>query len=192
MSSSTPSRRATNAYRRSSSFYTSYPSIKTNAPVVFKNHYIYKWFDSTAIRNTAKADLNYTLYRLADVYLLYAEASNRAEGSPNVNAINYVNAIRQRANLAPLGALSQTAFEQEVWLQRYFELCFENKMWFDMIRTLKVHNDVTGNWDDFVGHKNGIQRHLHRQPITLPAAQKRNGYQSEIAAQQSRVLNIHD
>jgi len=25
-------------------FYTSYPSIKTNAPVVFKNHYIYKWF----------------------------------------------------------------------------------------------------------------------------------------------------
>jgi hypothetical protein len=35
----------------------------------------------------------------------------------------------------------------------YFELCFENKMWFDMIRTKKVHNDVTGNWDDFVGHK---------------------------------------
>ena len=22
-----------------------------------------------------------------------------------------------------------------------------------MIRTRKVHNDVTGNWDDFVGHK---------------------------------------
>ena len=35
----------------------------------------------------------------------------------------------------------------------YFEFCFENKMWFDMIRTKKVHNDVTGNWDDFVGHK---------------------------------------
>jgi len=117
------------------------------------NHYIYKWFDSVAVRSTTKSDLNFTLYRLADVYLMYAEASNRAEGSPNVDAKNYVNAIRARANLAPIGALSQTAFEQEVWLQRYFELAFENKMWFDMVRTRKVHNDVTGNWDDFVGHK---------------------------------------
>jgi hypothetical protein len=134
-------------------FYTSYPSIKDNTPVHFAHHYIYKWFDSTAIRSTAKGDLNYTIYRLADVYLMYAEASNRAEGSPNSAAIGYVNAIRARANLAPIGALSQSAFEHEVWLQRYYELCFENKMWFDMIRTLKVHNDVTGNWDDFVGHK---------------------------------------
>ena len=134
-------------------FYTSYPSYKTNTTVTFKAHYIYKWFDSLAIRNTAKSDLNYTVYRLADVYLMYAEASNRAEGGPNSDAVNYVNLIRARAQLAPIGTLSQTDFEHEVWLERYFELCFENKMWFDMLRTLKVHNDVTGNWDDFVGHK---------------------------------------
>ncbi len=133
-------------------FYTSYPSIKDNTPVVFKAHYIYKWFDSTAVRSTTKSDLNYTIYRLADVYLLYAEASNRAEGGPNAGAISYVNLIRNRAGLSPIGSLSQTDFEHEVWLERYYELCFENKMWFDMIRTRKVHNDVTGNWDDFVGH----------------------------------------
>lgn len=133
-------------------FYTKYPSIKTGDTVHFKNTYIYKWFDSVAVINTTKSDLNFTLYRLADVYLMYAEASNRAEGGPNANAYQYVNAIRQRANLAPVSGLSQTAFEHEVWLQRYFELCFENKMWFDMVRTRKVHNDVTGNWDDFVGH----------------------------------------
>jgi hypothetical protein len=135
-------------------FYTTYPSIKApNAPVVFKNHYIYKWFDVNAVTNTIKSDLNYTIYRLADVMLMYAEASNRAAGTPNANAVQYVNQIRSRANLAPIGALSQDAFEKEVWLQRYFELCFENKMWFDMLRTRKVHNDVTGNWDNFVGHK---------------------------------------
>jgi hypothetical protein len=106
-----------------------------------------------AVTSTTKSDLNYTVYRLADVYLLYAEASNRAESGPNPDAISYVNQIRARANLAPIGALSQDDFEHEVWLERYFELCFENKMWFDMLRTLKVHNDVTGNWDDFVGHK---------------------------------------
>jgi hypothetical protein len=105
------------------------------------------------VRSTAKSDLNYTIYRLADVYLMYAEASNRAEGGPNANAINYVNLIRARAGLAPIAAMSQTDFEHEVWLQRYWELAFENKMWFDMLRTRKVHNDVTGNWDDFVGHK---------------------------------------
>ena len=84
---------------------------------------------------------------------MYAEASNRSEGGPNSDAIHYVNLIRERANLSDLaGTPSQSDFEHEVWLERYFELCFENKMWFDMIRTLKVHNDVTGNWDDFVGH----------------------------------------
>ena len=133
-------------------FYTNYTKLGTPDIVTFPNTYIYKWFDVNAVTNTAKSDLNFTLYRLADVYLMYAEASNRAEGSPNPNAIKYVNLIRGRAQLAPIGALSQTAFEQEVWLQRYFELCFENKMWFDMIRTRKVHNDVTGNWDNFIGH----------------------------------------
>jgi hypothetical protein len=134
-------------------YYTSYLNIAGTSTVTFAHHYIYKWFDSVAVRSTAKSDLNYTIYRLADVYLMYAEASNRAAGGPNADAIKYVNLIRARANLAPIGSLSQTDFEHEVWLQRYYELAFENKMWFDMIRTRKVHNDVTSNWDDFVGHK---------------------------------------
>ena len=148
--------------------YTSYPSIKTGQTVKFKNTYIYKWFDVTAITSTAKSDLNYTLYRLADVYLMYAEASNRAEGSPIADAVSYVNKIRQRATLAPISGLTQTAFEQEVWLQRYFELCFENKMWFDMIRTRKVHNDVTGNWDDFVGHKTTLGGTFAEKQLLFP------------------------
>jgi len=134
-------------------YYTTYPSITTGQPVTFKAHYIYKWFDSVAVTSTAKSDLNYTLYRLADIYLLYAEASNRAGGGPDANALSYVNLIRARANLAPVAGLSQGDFEHEVWLERYWELAFENKMWFDMLRTRKVHNDVTGAWDDFVGHK---------------------------------------
>ena len=150
-------------------FYTSYPSIKApNAPVVFKNHYIYKWFDVNAVTNTAKSDLNYTIYRLADVMLMYAEASNRASGSPNANAVTYVNQIRSRAGLAAIGALSQDAFEKEVWLERYFELCFENKMWFDMLRTRKVHNDVTGNWDNFVGHKTVFNATFAEKQLLFP------------------------
>jgi hypothetical protein len=134
-------------------YYGSYPNIDGTATVNFPHHYIYKWFDSTAVRNTAKSDLNYTLYRLADVYLMYAEASNET-GGPSGVAVGYVNAIRARANLAPISTgISQDDFRHEIWLQRYYELAFENKMWFDMLRTRKVHNDVTGNWDEFVGHK---------------------------------------
>src|SRR6185437_14096121 len=149
-------------------FYTNYPSISTGATVTFPGHYIYKWFDANAVTNTAKSDLNYTIYRLADVMLMYAEASNRAEGGPNSTAIGYVNDIRARAQLAPIGALSQDAFEKEVWLQRYFELCFENKMWFDMVRTRKVHNDVTGNWDDFVGHTTVFGATFTERQLLLP------------------------
>ncbi len=139
-------------------FYTKWPKNgSTTDTIVLGGYYIYKWFDVTAVTSTAHSDLNYTIYRLPDVLLMYAEASNRAEGGPNTNAINYVNMIRQRANLAPIGSpiggpLSQDAFEKEVWTQRYLELCYEGKMWFDMLRTRKVRNDITGNFDDFVGH----------------------------------------
>jgi hypothetical protein len=153
-------------------FFTKYKSIKSSDTVAFKNHYIYKFFDSNAVVNTAKSDLNFTLYRLADVYLMYAEASNRAEGGPNSNAIAYVNAIRTRAQLAPIGTMSQTDFEHEVWLQRYYELCFEDKMWFDMIRTRKVHNDVTGNWDDFVGHKTVYNATFGEKQLLFPVPQQ--------------------
>ncbi len=149
-------------------FYRSYPSIKTGATVNFKGPYIYKWFDSVAVANTVKSDLNFTLYRLADVKLLYAEAQNRADGTPNATAIQSVNDIRARAKLAPIGALSQDAFEKEVWLQRYFELCFENKMWFDMLRTRKVHNDVTGNWDNFIGHKTVFNATFAEKQLLFP------------------------
>jgi hypothetical protein len=149
-------------------FYSSYPNINTGATVTFAHPYIYKWFDVTAVTSTAKSDLNYTLYRAADVMLLYAEASNRAEGAPNSTAKGYVDQIRNRANLGPIGALGQTAFEEEVWLQRYFELCFENKMWFDMLRTRKVHNDVTGAWDNFVGHKTVFNAIFTEKQLLFP------------------------
>lgn len=154
-------------------FYSKY---KRKAPatdtVYFPHHYIYKWFDSVAVTNTVKSDLNYTLYRLADVMLMYAEASNRAGGSPNNTALAYVNAIRARAKLAPVGSMSQADFEHEVWLQRYFELCFENKMWFDMVRTRKVHNDVTGNWDGFVGHTTTAGSTFTEKQLLFPVPQQ--------------------
>jgi starch-binding outer membrane protein, SusD/RagB family len=133
-------------------YYTKFPKNGGTDTIDLGGHYIYKWFDYQAVTQTAHSDLNYTIYRLADVLLMYAEASNRAEGGPNAMAIESVNKIRLRANMPPIGAMSQDDFEKEVWTQRYLELAYEGKMWFDMLRTRKVRNDITKNWDDFVGH----------------------------------------
>lgn len=120
----------------------------------FKGYYIFKFFDQEAIDNTAKSFLNWTIYRLTDVMLMYAEAQVLSDGSPNQKSIEIVDQIRNRANLPPFEGREQEAFKEEVWNQRYFDLCFENKMWFDMIRTRKVRDDASGRYVDFIGYTN--------------------------------------
>jgi hypothetical protein len=157
-------------------FYTWYPGNPAAYPegdsrrdsVDLGGYYLYKWFDKEAVTNSAKSDLNYTIYRLADVTLMYAEAVNRANGAPDGLAVQYVNDIRQRANLAPIGTLSSDAFEKEVWTQRYLELCYEGKTWFDMLRTRKVRNDLTGAFDDFVGHTTVWGKTLTENQLLFP------------------------
>jgi hypothetical protein len=157
-------------------FYTWYPGNPAAYPegdprrdsVSLGGYYLYKWFDRQAITSTAKSDLNYTIYRLADVMLMYAEAINRANGAPDAAAEGYVNAIRARAELEPVSGLTGDAFEQEVWTQRYLELCYEGKMWFDMLRTRKVRNDITGQFDDFVGHTTVWGKTLTENQLLFP------------------------
>ena len=91
-----------------------------------------------AIDNTAKSDLNWSVYRYTDVLLMYAEAQVNADGTPNQQSIDIVNQIRGRAGLVPFKQTNASAFLEEVWDQRYFDLCYENKMWFDMLRTRKI------------------------------------------------------
>jgi hypothetical protein len=161
-------------------FYTWYPGNPKNFPagdprldsVNLGGYYLYKWFDSVAVNSTANSDLNYTIYRLADVMLMYAEASNRADGGPNSAAIAYVNAIRRRAGLADIGSMSQADFEKEVWTQRYLELCYEGKIWFDMLRTRKVRNDITKNFDDFVGHTTVWGKTFTENQLLFPIPQR--------------------
>lgn len=135
-------------------------------------YYLYKWFDKQAVTSTAKSDLNYTIYRLADVMLMYAEASNEAEGGPNATAISYVNAIRERAKLAPIGSMSQDEFRKEVWTERYLELSYEGKTWFDMLRTRKVRNDITHNFDNFVGHTTTWGKTFTENQLLFPIPQR--------------------
>lgn len=131
-------------------------------------HYIYKWFDKVAVDADTRSELNFSVYRMPDVMLMYAEASNKAEGTPNQLAQDVINEIRARAELAPIGNLSSEAFEREVWNQRYFELSFEGKIWFDMLRTRKVRNDISKEYDDFIGHTNVFGATFQEKNLLFP------------------------
>ena len=150
-------------------YYTQFTSNANREEVVkFGGYYIYKFFDMDAHLNTAKSSLNYPLLRYADLLLMYAEAQNEAEGGPSATAYACVNQIRQRANLKGLSGLSQEDFRYAVWKERYHELAFENKIWFDMARTRKALNLTTSKFDNYVGHKFTYGPTLSERELLFP------------------------
>lgn len=150
-------------------YYTQYPSIDDpNTLVEFSGAYIYKFFDEDAVLISAQSDINWTFLRYAEVLLTYAEAGLEAYGAtPEV--LDAVNAIRKRADLAPYTS-SITA--QNIWKERFSELSFENKYWFDMARRRQVLNTETGNWENFVGHQFTYGPTLTEKYLLFPVPQR--------------------
>lgn len=134
-------------------YFTSYSlnadrddSIDLGAPFIFK------LFDVQANEGSARSDLNWSLYRYADLLLMYAEAVNEAQGGPTSEAYDAINQIRRRAELPDLTGLSQDAFRNAVRIETVHELSFENKTWYDMVRWRKAYSPETNELEDFVGH----------------------------------------
>lgn len=95
--------------------------------------FVYKWRSNP---NAFNSPDNYYVLRLADVMLMYAEASNEQNG-PNQGALAQLNAIRTRAGLPALALANlatKQAFRDEVDRQRRLELAFEGERWFDLLR----------------------------------------------------------
>ncbi len=113
--------------------------------------YIYKWMDPIAHTETAVSGLNWPLYRYAEVLFIYAEASNEVSG-PTTTAYDAVNAIRSRAELDDLQGLSQDEFREAIWREKWHEMSYENKTWYDMVRLRQAFNANTGEFEDYVGH----------------------------------------
>lgn len=139
-------------------FYTSYYNAGNGALKDLAAPYIFKHFDvaghgTAGVAGTGNSSLNWNQIRYAEVLLMYAEAQNEADGSPNAASINALTQIRNRAGLTTPTTFSQAAFREAVWWERWHELCFENITWFDMVRLRKAYNPVTNAFEDFVGHK---------------------------------------
>ncbi len=134
----------------------------------FKAPYIHKFFDKNAIDVAGQSGLNWTIYRYADVLLLYAEAQAMADGAPNQTALDALNAIKTRAGLPLFTDTNLEAFKKAVWDERYFELCYENKMWFDMVRTRLIRDDKTGQYVNFVGYTTNWDKTYTEDQLLFP------------------------
>lgn len=89
--------------------------------------------------------------RLAEVYLIYAEAANEAYGPKNtptttpgmITAEAAVNIVRLRVDGMAMVANEYTAnkeiFRERIWNERSAELCFEGHRWFDVRRWYIAH-----------------------------------------------------
>jgi hypothetical protein len=90
----------------------------------------------------ARSDGNYNwpLMRIADVYLMYAEATNEI-GGPQADAIDLVNKVRRRGNLPALAGAktsSRDAFFDAIEQERIVELFGEGQRAFDLRRWRKL------------------------------------------------------
>ena len=111
-----------------------YTSYNTDASVY---GYVFRKF----LRNygglgRSEGDYAYPVMRLADVFLMYAEATNEISG-PQADAIELVNKIRHRGNLpalAPEKTASKDAFFSAIEQERIVELLGEGQRGFDIRR----------------------------------------------------------
>lgn len=85
----------------------------------------------------------FVLFRLAEMYLNYAEALNESEPG-NADILKYVNAIRERAGIPALpGGLPQADMRERIRRERRVELAFECHRYFDT-RRWKIAEQTDG------------------------------------------------
>ena len=116
----------------------SYGDKGTRFPADRFHPYYGKFYDAGGpgkiTENNSRTDLNWPIYRYAEVLLIKAEAENEAVG-PDAGAYAAINQVRTRAalpNLTP--GLTQAEFRDSVRQERSWELAFESKRLFDLKR----------------------------------------------------------
>ncbi|WP_321827206.1 RagB/SusD family nutrient uptake outer membrane protein [Maribacter dokdonensis] len=89
--------------------------------------YVKKFWSDPAIENDS--DINFVVFRYADVLLMLAEALGETGESYDL-----INEVRQRAGLENIDASTPGSFEEKLLNERRVELAFENHRWPDLKR----------------------------------------------------------
>ncbi|UNY97484.1 RagB/SusD family nutrient uptake outer membrane protein [Zhouia spongiae] len=112
------------------------------------------------------------MMRLADLYLLYAEAENEANG-PTTEAYEYINRVRNRAGLtsvqeswsnyssSPNKYTTKEGLREIIHKERMIELALEGNRYWDVKRWKTAHvelNKAIQGWDVFQESEEGYYR----------------------------------
>lgn len=116
-----------------------YVTLSQSARDNKKYPYIKKFAKPHALHNNTGN--NWPVYRYAEVLLFLAESLT--EQGKTADAAIYLNQIRTRAGLAATKASSQADVRAAIYQERRVELAFENKRWFDLVRTGRVAEVIT-------------------------------------------------
>ncbi len=97
--------------------------------------YAKKFFKDHALHGNHGVD--WPIYRYSEVLLFLAEALN--EQGKDGEAVTYLNQVRTRAGLGP----AQGDLKEAIFQERRVEFAFENKRWFDLVRTGRATEVMT-------------------------------------------------
>ncbi len=149
-------------------FHTNGQTLEINDLGSFNDGYAfikYKNVSSTgklgAHDNWVETDL--PVYRLADIYLMYAEAHLRGGGGDRATALNYVNQLRNRAKASPVEGINLDFILDE----RSRELSWEMTRRTDLIRYNKF-TTAAYLWPWKGNAKNGIAVESYRNLFPIP------------------------
>ncbi len=120
------------------------------------NRYAFKWRHEPNPENRPggsgffewQSAFDFPVTRYADILLTYAEAVNRSNGSPSLEAYDAINKVRRRGygldintpnpevDLTP--GMSFNEFQDAILNERKWELCYEGHRWHDLVRFGKL------------------------------------------------------
>ena len=157
----------------SGQFYTNGQVKQVNSLTQFANGYLvpkYQNVTSTGESGSDSefSDIDYPMFRLADAYLMYAEAVARGGGGSQSQAVTLVNDLRERSGLGrDVGTSNGPSLTPEFILQeRARELFWEAHRRTDLIRFGQFTTDAKlWSWKGGVQGGRSVDQELRLYPI---------------------------
>lgn len=154
-------------------FYTTGQTLEIADIGTFANGYAVPKFKNLTSTgdpgvNVTHVDIDYPLFRLADVYLMYAEAVVRGGGGSLSTATDYINQIRTRAYGNSSANITQAQLSLDFILdERTRELYFEGTRRIDLIRFGKFSGagQTLWPWKGGVAAGQGVEPYRNIFPI---------------------------